>query len=88
MVSWPISMVTLDLALPPSINCRVAKLGNQSPEVRAWIKDSDARLMAARYRPPTFSGDVAVQIIWDERRRGDADNRLKCTSSLYGLDGA
>jgi hypothetical protein len=44
------SQVIIALGLPPSINRRVAKLGNASPEVKAWIKDSDARLLAARYK--------------------------------------
>ena len=71
-------MLTLNLSLPPSINRRIAKLGNASPEVKAWIRDCDARLMAARYRAPRYTEDVELEIVWDEKRRVDIDAGLKC----------
>jgi hypothetical protein len=74
---------TLNLSVPPSINRRVAKLGNRSPEVKAWVRDCDSRPLVERYRPPRFTEEVAIEITWDERQLGDLDNRVKPLLELH-----
>jgi Holliday junction resolvase RusA-like endonuclease len=68
----------LTLPQPPSVNRMMARLGNRSPEVRAWIKQADLAFMMTRPRYPDegilqrFEIEIAF-----ERDKSDFHNRLK-----------
>lgn len=70
----------LDLPMPPSVNRRIGKLGNKSPEVQKWMAQADLFYLAQhRRKPPKIMGDFELDITWDERRFGkqDWDNPIK-----------
>lgn len=73
------SAITVDLPLPPSVNQFVAKLGNKSPAVQAWIKQADKTMLLAGRLPGPIKGDFLAKVLWaaDEFGRSDIDNRIK-----------
>lgn len=72
-------MITLDLPWPPSLNRRIPKLGNRSPEVRQWVAEADGLFLATRSTRRTrgVRGPFELEMILDQTRRGrsDLDNR-------------
>lgn len=68
----------LDLPRPPSVNRFMKRLGNQSPEVRKWVRTADAIVMA-RKPYPRLKGPFQLSVWWQIDRFGrfDIDNRLK-----------
>jgi Holliday junction resolvase RusA-like endonuclease len=77
--------IVLDLPRPPSVNRMMQKLGNKSPQVKAWTAEADYQFYAARAaRRGTPREIVPVKGLFEARfifqrssRRGDIDNRVK-----------
>lgn len=70
---------TFELPLPPSVNRRVSKLGNKSPEVLAWQKQADPcwLLIKRQQKIPTFFCKVQMHMICGVTENSDLDNRIK-----------
>jgi Holliday junction resolvase RusA-like endonuclease len=68
-----------ELPLPPSVNRRVGKLGNKSPEVVAWQGQADMAwlLIKRQQKIPTFFCKVRMEMICGVQSNWDLDNRIK-----------
>lgn len=70
--------LSLDLPCPPSVNTFMRKLGNKSPNVRAWARQADMALIQARTERSLarIHGPYEAQFVF-KRHRGDLSNRIK-----------
>lgn len=71
----------LDIPRPPSVNRFLAKLGNQSPAVRKWLKQADA-FLRAKGKYPRIIGPYELWVTFPVAEFGqyDADNHVKALS--------
>jgi hypothetical protein len=64
-----------EIPVPPSVNRFMAKLGNQSPKVRAWAMQADIAFVAQRTRCK-IHGKFEAEFLFG-RDRSDYHNREK-----------
>lgn len=73
----------IEIPMPPSINRFIAKLGNRSPIVKAWIKQADAHFVMTRRSLLPIKGAYELEIILSaamRNRHPDLGNREKALS--------
>lgn len=78
-MSEALPWLEFELPLPPSVNRRVGKLGNKSPEVVKWQKLADPcwLLIKREQNIPTFFCKVQMEMICGVQPNWDLDNRIK-----------
>lgn len=71
------SWMQFELPIPPSVNRFMKKLGNKSPNVRAWIRQADIAYMVAQIPfKRKIEGKFEAEYIFGQHR-GDLSNRIK-----------
>ena len=69
----------LTLPFPPSVNSMFRNVNGRgrvkSAEYKAWLVEAGVMLKQQKPRPP--NGRVRITVDLDDKRRGDADNRIK-----------
>ena len=70
--------VTLELPLPPSVNRFQARLGNQTPAVKSWVRVADLYLMGQKPLGKITGPFIAeISLSASEFGQFDPDNRVK-----------